>query len=912
METVTKQKPTFVIGLGGTGFKIVHTVARMFVNACGKVPDHVLLRSFDIVDQKGNVSGGVLAQHNLTQLGPFDANGIVRNRQYHPQVARWWRYEDTPGFVSAGAGAKRPVGRLAFFSQANQVFSALNDDFRRPLQFGNSISNTPQVFIICSVAGGTGSGLFIDFAFVARHLLQKCGYAPGGTNIQALLGLPSIVEVVDGAGQLPVGQRRRVNAYGALRELDFLMQGSIPSDFELQYPEPIGSFRPTPPVFNQVYLFSAQNMGGYVLKEEEVLQRVARAVYTQIESQIGGLAQELLVNEDPDPNHFKGGLFSIYRAFGTEWLEVPARYLLDKAIEKLGAPMTEALKDFSGARDDQRNLERVVSERMTGRMAPYANAAQIVQLDPVEVATRGDLAAATPFLQEINDARKRDEIRSALSRLQSALPAITTAIRARLSAPTEKQEQEWMADLAQGLVADPLFRVAGAGRVLRECAKCFRRIASPPRLDLRPIEDVIADCGGRLLRAINPEPALRHAREMLTVRVRQTVQEMLAQRAGRLAVQCDDLANQIDRFKSVIDEAQGHLAATAVTAPPDADRATWLIPPEQIERALDEKHDAMIDAIADEVARRMADEIQRSVLAGGAYGWDALVDRMTDWMRHAMERQLASATARPPESVDLLKRRMEQCQPLLRIDTTGPVFQQVMRGREPTPVKIAFRGVPDPEPIAELQDWAHQQSIAISAPNAFQVSPMPVPEPLRDDVFYVTRGWPLWMFEEVRDCAAAADKARDESPATYELQLMMNEIPGAQNHDIRPLDKAGTDIWLGVALLRKDVALRTTTGEFVFSDNVFPHGGGEGNPARNFRAAEERFSSFALDYGAAAEQRINADTAAEREFLLQKTDLWISQRAEFSKILGHEDTDRLFRILDAVRSYAEKLPVLSF
>ena len=188
---------------------------------------------------------------------------------------------------------------------------------------------------------------------------------------------------------------------------------------------------------------------------------------------------------------------------------------------------------------------------------------------------------------------------------------------------------------------------------------------------------------------------------------------------------------------------------------------------------------------------------------------------------------------------------------------------------------------------------------------------MPVPEPLRDDVFYVTRGWPLWMFEEVRDCAAAADKARDESPATYELQLMMNEIPGARDHDIRPLDKTGTDIWLGVALLRKDIALRTTTGEFVFNSAVFPHGGGESNPARNFRAAEDRFSSFALDYGAATERRINADTSAEREFLLQKTDLWISQRSEFQKILGAEDTERLFKILDTVRGYAGHLPVLS-
>ena len=38
---------------------------------------------------------------------------------------------------------------------------------------------------------------------------------------------------------------------------------------------------------------------------------------------------------------------------------------------------------------------------------------------------------------------------------------------------------------------------------------------------------------------------------------------------------------------------------------------------------------------------------------------------------------------------------------------------------------------------------------------------------------------------------------------------------------------------------------------------------------------------------------------------------WRQQRSEFQKILGAEDTERLFKILDTVRGYAGHLPVLS-
>ena len=113
--------------------------------------------------------------------------------------------------------------------------------------------------------------MLIDVAFLVRWLLEKVGYDKGGINITAILGLQSVIEVAAKDGTLDAAQKRRLNCFGAIREIDFLQEGWS-SALQLKYPNPVGSFHPKPPLFNQVYFFSATNLQGfYFSNQKEIL-----------------------------------------------------------------------------------------------------------------------------------------------------------------------------------------------------------------------------------------------------------------------------------------------------------------------------------------------------------------------------------------------------------------------------------------------------------------------------------------------------------------------------------------------------------------------------------------------------------------------------------------------------------------
>src|SRR5262249_6030704 len=89
-------------------------------------------------------------------------------------------------------------------------------------------SNRPRVYVVTSLAGGTGGGLFVDLAYLIRQQLKQIGYeAPDGAG--GLLGPDGPAPAAPGwkapaaePGQRGAEQRRVMalgNAYAALTEL---------------------------------------------------------------------------------------------------------------------------------------------------------------------------------------------------------------------------------------------------------------------------------------------------------------------------------------------------------------------------------------------------------------------------------------------------------------------------------------------------------------------------------------------------------------------------------------------------------------------------------------------------------------------------------------------------------------------
>src|SRR5262249_425622 len=81
----------------------------------------------------------------------------------------------------------RSLGRLAFCDHFRTLEQALKSDLEslahpEPMSQAETHSqlnrrrNRPRVYIVAGLAGGTGSGMFIDVAYTVRHQLKMLGY----------------------------------------------------------------------------------------------------------------------------------------------------------------------------------------------------------------------------------------------------------------------------------------------------------------------------------------------------------------------------------------------------------------------------------------------------------------------------------------------------------------------------------------------------------------------------------------------------------------------------------------------------------------------------------------------------------------------------------------------------------------
>lgn len=121
-----------------------------------------------------------------------------------------------------GAGTHRQFGRLAFFLNAGAIRRTFENQLKLLLKHAAAASTEVddervEVVIVTSLAGGTGSGMFIDMAYMVREMLDRSDYSRlVGKSITLIAYLPEMFR--DKPSELP---KKRQNAYAALLELEY-------------------------------------------------------------------------------------------------------------------------------------------------------------------------------------------------------------------------------------------------------------------------------------------------------------------------------------------------------------------------------------------------------------------------------------------------------------------------------------------------------------------------------------------------------------------------------------------------------------------------------------------------------------------------------------------------------------------
>lgn len=282
--------PTLLVGLGGTGSKIVARVSRMieedekdsiaFVVFDTDANDLMKLHETDPMIKTVQTSskqtvGQYLSLDSHAREDWFPVNPILNSK-----------------VISEGAGQVRSISRLAVDTSLRkgdieQLHEAIKELYKVDQK---SVDQALRIVIVSSLAGGTGSGLILPVALYLRHYLVS--HFHQNSNItRGFFILPEVFdEVIKGHNER---NTLKANAYATLRELDaFLMKADGMLDFKyddsirIEFPrisaieQGYDEFNVRP--YDFCFLFDAQNAKGDKLESfDKYLEHAANCIYSQ-------------------------------------------------------------------------------------------------------------------------------------------------------------------------------------------------------------------------------------------------------------------------------------------------------------------------------------------------------------------------------------------------------------------------------------------------------------------------------------------------------------------------------------------------------------------------------------------------------------------------------------------------------
>ncbi|MBN1877889.1 MAG: hypothetical protein JXA33_26950 [Anaerolineae bacterium] len=265
-------KRVLAIGVGGSGKAALTILKERLEETYGQVPENVVLLSLDTDDLRDvdTFAGTQLAgqtddrgrepefRHVVSRAGVtmdtiFGDMAAGRSLSY----MHWLEKEKLAKVlgpserdIRGGAQQRRPVGRVALFQRWDSpIYSSIVSAIRqmygdeteeeRAVDDIKSEQSKRQIFIIGSVAGGTGSGFIVDVANLVGHAKQSNSKWQS-LDVSAIIVLPDAFSSYTTMMNDPTNLKP--NTYAALRELDrFVRTHSNMLPYMVRYGEDLRS-----------------------------------------------------------------------------------------------------------------------------------------------------------------------------------------------------------------------------------------------------------------------------------------------------------------------------------------------------------------------------------------------------------------------------------------------------------------------------------------------------------------------------------------------------------------------------------------------------------------------------------------------------------------------------------------------
>lgn len=343
----TGNRSVLVVAIGGTGAKCLRLIRQRVVEAGDDCPielqgllidtDVDTVHSMQVADLPDESSRCNYLHTPLRTPQQYRETGTGRLAS----ISRRWIYNVPRSGATEGM---RPLGRLALVDHGAKVRQALDDCVSSLPQ--ETEDTPPAVYVVGSLCGGTGSGMYLDVVHLLRHSLDEAGQVE--SPILSLLVTPP----------LQADPSRVLAAHSALAAMNelthFLKAGNgYPGDPGANWPSVPAARTP----LHNVYFVPQPQRNSLSLPAEE---SIAQYLWTD-----GGTGRQLLASARKwQANENQTVAPSVVRTFGFSPLSDPRQSKREKLtpslvrhllIEWLGLP--------SQARQDSIELSRRVMRR---------------------------------------------------------------------------------------------------------------------------------------------------------------------------------------------------------------------------------------------------------------------------------------------------------------------------------------------------------------------------------------------------------------------------------------------------------------------------------------------------------------------------------------------------------------------
>ena len=339
---------SLIIGLGGTGHRVLLETRRRLLDKYEHLSDVPIIRFLEVDADPSAPPGYDEEVHLEADIVKATVMKIDKYRlmlDNFPYLRAWLpkssKYEKAlEKDITQGASQIRSRGRFAFAINYADIERKIGDlraavNSMSVLQaaekhVGTVENTTFNIYVVGSLLGGTGSGMFADIAYTIRELIKE--RAPNQTiNLIGMFVIPPAGGVND---------RMAANGYASLLELNHWTHAN--TSFTAEYSESSKIGPESQPPFNYCYLLDTRNDKALVVNMDQLVQMMGSYIFLDLTSDFAVQKNMIRDNLSEKLRGDKWGAPTAYLSYGLSSLTFPRDQMMRICANRLAKDIMDA------------------------------------------------------------------------------------------------------------------------------------------------------------------------------------------------------------------------------------------------------------------------------------------------------------------------------------------------------------------------------------------------------------------------------------------------------------------------------------------------------------------------------------------------------------------------------------------